>query len=339
MLCLAFARRKREITAKFVHLRFGSAATPVLIYAVRDTILANQTYSKAVNVRALETFFWVARLGSFRAAATHLNSTPSTLSARILELERMWGVSLFERQARGVCLTSRGSDLLVETERLLGDLARLECAVDNKDSLSGTVRIGCGEIASLTWVPALLKCLTHRYPDLLIDLDVDLSINLRRKLDRGDIDIGFIVGPIQNASLQVKHLIDFEMRWMVHKSLVKLGTLVDREIISRLPIVTLSRESDLYLRLQDQFRRDDIPPERLHVCSSVSCMIQLVGEGVAAAVLPACLTLGLSEVCELDCPSPMPVVSFVSAVQRRRMTPLLDTVEKLAVDTAAGWKP
>nr|WP_286298852.1 LysR family transcriptional regulator [Aminobacter sp. SS-2016] len=40
-----------------------------------------------MNLRFVETFVWVARLGSFRAAADRLNATQAAVSNRIASLE------------------------------------------------------------------------------------------------------------------------------------------------------------------------------------------------------------------------------------------------------------
>lgn len=72
-----------------------------------------------IELRNLETFVWIARLGSFRAAADRLNAAQSTLSARIDKLERQLGVPLFLRSGRRVTLSAKGRQLLDHAEQLL----------------------------------------------------------------------------------------------------------------------------------------------------------------------------------------------------------------------------
>jgi LysR family glycine cleavage system transcriptional activator len=56
----------------------------------------------------LRAFEAAARCGSFAAAATELNVTPSAISQHIRALEQRLGRSLFDRHANGVALTSTG---------------------------------------------------------------------------------------------------------------------------------------------------------------------------------------------------------------------------------------
>ena len=65
-----------------------------------------------IDLRNIETFFWVATLGGFRAAAEKLSATQPAISQRIASLESDLGVRLFDRDVRGIKLTAKGRELL-----------------------------------------------------------------------------------------------------------------------------------------------------------------------------------------------------------------------------------
>ena len=67
-----------------------------------------------MNFKRLETFIWVATLGSFRKAAEHQHTTQPAISNRIAALEDELGVRLFERESGHSKLTSKGQELLPE---------------------------------------------------------------------------------------------------------------------------------------------------------------------------------------------------------------------------------
>lgn len=67
----------------------------------------------------LETFSRAARLGSFSAAAEEGGVTHGAVSRQIGRLERWLGIPLFERQARGVCLTPEGMRFFARTQEAL----------------------------------------------------------------------------------------------------------------------------------------------------------------------------------------------------------------------------
>src|SRR5262249_51503225 len=80
--------------------------------------------SVLMNLRQLETFYWVAKLGSFSAAADRLNATQSTVSMRIQDLERDFGHTLFDRGRRGARITAMGRELMRYAEEVLRLSAR-----------------------------------------------------------------------------------------------------------------------------------------------------------------------------------------------------------------------
>ena len=58
------------------------------------------------HLRILRYVDEVARAGSIRKAADHLNVTSSAVNRRIMDLEEELGAPLFERRPRGVRLTA-----------------------------------------------------------------------------------------------------------------------------------------------------------------------------------------------------------------------------------------
>ncbi|KTR03701.1 LysR family transcriptional regulator [Aureimonas ureilytica] len=65
-----------------------------------------------ISLSAIRTFEAAARHGTFRAAASELNLSPSAVSHAIVKLERELGKPLFDRSARTIRLTSDGEVLM-----------------------------------------------------------------------------------------------------------------------------------------------------------------------------------------------------------------------------------
>ncbi|WP_378946581.1 LysR substrate-binding domain-containing protein [Mesorhizobium sp. ANAO-SY3R2] len=83
----------------------------------------------AERPEALPPLEWIrvyeaaARLGSFTAAAAELGLTQAAVSQRIRNLELRIGAQLFDRQARGVTLSTQGEAWLPHVQAALGQLA------------------------------------------------------------------------------------------------------------------------------------------------------------------------------------------------------------------------
>ena len=72
-----------------------------------------------MRIRNLDTFYWIATLGSFRAAAEQLHLTQPAVTARIQMLEQDLGAEVFLKDTRKADLTAAGRTLLPYAEKLI----------------------------------------------------------------------------------------------------------------------------------------------------------------------------------------------------------------------------
>lgn len=144
-----------------------------------------------VNFRQIETFVTIARLGSFRAAAEHLNSTQSTISVRMLELEQALGVVLFDRAARGASLTPKGRELIDKAEKVLALVGEMRLGAVGEE-VSGVVRLGVTEVVAVTWLPRMVSNLRESFPKLTLEIEVALTTRLLAKLTSGEVDAAIV---------------------------------------------------------------------------------------------------------------------------------------------------
>ena len=88
----------------------------------------------------------VARMGSIRKAAEHLNLTPSAMNRRIQDLETEVGTPLFERRPRGVKLTTAGEMFVRYARSQIADAGRMKSHVEDLRGLRrGPVLIACSQ--------------------------------------------------------------------------------------------------------------------------------------------------------------------------------------------------
>ena len=73
-----------------------------------------------MNLKQLEAFLWVARLGSFSKTAERLFTTQPAISSRIANLEDELRTVLFDREGGAVRITAAGHGLLPLAEDALG---------------------------------------------------------------------------------------------------------------------------------------------------------------------------------------------------------------------------
>jgi DNA-binding transcriptional LysR family regulator len=115
----------------------------------------------------------VARTGSIRKAADHLNVTASAVNRRIMDLEEELGALLFERRPRGVRLTAAGEVLVHYLREQDGEVERMKSQIEDLKGLRrGTVRIACSQALALDFLPREIAEFRKRHPLVAFDVKV-----------------------------------------------------------------------------------------------------------------------------------------------------------------------
>jgi DNA-binding transcriptional LysR family regulator len=147
-----------------------------------------------LDLQLLRTFITIAECGGFRSASERLHATQSTVSQQIKRLEAELGRPLFRRTTRSVALTHDGEALLGPARRLLQHEEDLRRQLTSP-RLSGTVRLGAVEEVASGALPATLGRFARLYPDVRLEVVVDVSAELIGQVDRNDLDLALAKRP------------------------------------------------------------------------------------------------------------------------------------------------
>lgn len=147
-----------------------------------------------LELDVLRTFVAIAETNSFSAAANAVFRTPSAVSMQIKKLEETLGRPMFSRDARAVSLTPDGEVLLGYARRLLA-INREAVAKFVVPEISGVVHIGSPDDVGDRILPMVLKRFAKTHPDISVDVVIDQSVNLRKRLDERRLDIALMTCP------------------------------------------------------------------------------------------------------------------------------------------------
>ncbi|GMG83961.1 LysR family transcriptional regulator [Paralimibaculum aggregatum] len=292
-----------------------------------------------MDLRQLETFRCVARLGSFTQAAHQLNTTQSNVSLRIADLERDLGVELLDRSRRQVRVTAKGRDLLRYAAEIALLVDELQMTVGNPRSISGSLRICAAELIALTWLPALIADLAKRYPRLEIDLEVGLSGDVPDRLRNGAIDIAFVPlaeQPEPDIAAEVLSTIrfgyhcapDFEMR---------AGPLSPDDFRA-LSVISLGPGSTISSIEQRWLGQASRQPQHLQRSNSMEISAGLIRSGLGVGLLPIDFYRdesrnGRLQVLQVD--PPIPLIPFYALHLAAGAPPIIDTIKAMAREASA----
>ncbi|WP_299771424.1 LysR family transcriptional regulator [uncultured Pseudoteredinibacter sp.] len=283
-----------------------------------------------MQIKNLISFVKVAQLGSFHAAAKQLHSSQPAISARINSLENELGVQLFERDASGTRLTSRGQQLL--------PLAQKMCSLqqDMKEQLRdvlperGIARIGVSDTLAHLWLTSMLSRWQERLPLMEFEICVDVSNNLNQQLLKHQLDLAFVVGPRQSDELCSEPLIEYPLCWVSSPSLAgNWHGQISLAELSKHPLLSFPRNSLPGSQLQRMLDEAELDEVRLHSCSSLANLLPLAEQGLGSALIPeaaASKALQNGKLEKLDVkpsPAPLPFISCWRADDDRHLAPLL----------------
>jgi DNA-binding transcriptional LysR family regulator len=145
-----------------------------------------------MDIHQLKTFVTVAREGSITRASTLLHLSQPAVSAHIKAIEDALGLTLFERTARGMTVTSDGRRLLAKAEQTLAahqDL--LAEAARSKTELTGNLRLGAGSTSNYQALGRLLTVFADRHPGVQVVLKNRTSNEILTDIRNGSLDAGF----------------------------------------------------------------------------------------------------------------------------------------------------
>ena len=141
-----------------------------------------------LDLELLRSFVSVVEAGGFTRAGERVHRTQSTVSQQIRRLEDDIGQPLLIRNGKDVTPTEAGEKLLSYARRLLS-LAEEARDVVARPAQEGAVRLGIPEDFAAYRLAKLLATFSRAHPTLRLDIRADQSLNLKRDLDRGELDL------------------------------------------------------------------------------------------------------------------------------------------------------
>ncbi len=237
------------------------------------------------NTEHLRTFLEVVHAGGVRRAALGLNLTQPAVSARIKLLEEALGVPLFDRTAGGVSLTRQGRALIRYAEQLEHLHDDVTAHVAAPDAIDDQLRLGVAESVAQSWLPQFITALHAAFPRVEIEIDVDVSTNLRDRLLGREIDLAFLMGPVSEATVVNVPLPGFDLAWYCAPDAAG----ADGDLIGRLPVITFARNTRPHRELRRALLERVGPKVQVFCSSSLSACFRLIEAGLGVGALPQVL--------------------------------------------------
>lgn len=259
------------------------------------------------NIQKYQAFVEVADAGSFTKAAETLAYSQSGISHMVSDLERDWGVALFERSRRGVVLTGDGARLLPEARALCESFRALEATVDEVRGLeTGLIRIGVFPSVAAHWIPRIIKRFNADYPGIDYKLRVSDYTEIEEWIAAGTVDCGFVMLPLRtDARLVVRALEEDEFLAVLPRDHeLASAEVFPVERLAELPLLSPASESDD--ELLEFLERWGVRQNPHFTSWDDRAILSMVEYGMGVSVLSRLMLRGLSQnVVTLPLPDPV----------------------------------
>ncbi|RVT89660.1 LysR family transcriptional regulator [Rhodovarius crocodyli] len=293
-----------------------------------------------VEFRSLEVFYWVATLRSFGRAAERLYTTQPAVSQRIAALEQELGGRLLERTRRAAVPTAKGQVLLEHADRLLQLRTEMLKAVAAPTAFSGLVRLGVSETVAQTWLPDFIERVSRAHPLVTFDIEVDLTVRMRRNLLRHELDLAILAGPISEPGFTDLELHPFEHAFAASPKLgIGRGRMAD-PLLSRHAFVTYPRSTPNYYQLQQVLRERTRRVPRIHVSASIATIIRMAVDGIGICVIPQAVMRAELARGDLELVDPgleLSPIRFTATCRTASEDALMPTLARMAVDVSRAY--
>jgi LysR family transcriptional regulator, hydrogen peroxide-inducible genes activator len=129
--------------------------------------------------------------------------TQPTLSMQIQKLEDELGVKLFDRTKQPVIPTEIGARIIAQARVVLREATLIQQLIsDQKDSMSGEIRVGIIPTLAPYLLPPLFKHMREKYPQLNLVIKETITEEVIQELKNNRLDCGLVVTPLKDSSIK-----------------------------------------------------------------------------------------------------------------------------------------
>ena len=241
-----------------------------------------------VTLKQISIFAKLAETQTMGEAANALGTSQPALSQQLAALEAALGIKLFERIPKGVTLTPGGRDLLGSAQAVLNAVREFGDAADRAaQRYVGTIRFGVSPTLGPYLMPAVIKTLHERYPGIRIFIREGIPDQHQSQLAAGQLDMILSPMPVEGRGLHAEPLFREPLHIVVPPDdPLNAGRPVDQREFADRTFLTLDHRHHYHRQLEGICRRFGAAILSDYEGTSLDALQQMVGSGVALAILP-----------------------------------------------------
>lgn len=232
--------------------------------------------------------------GNITKTAKKLYLSQPSLTYRIKQLEKEFGIILLHRGNKGITFTSEGEYMVKYAKKMIKELRNTYDTLANmSDTLEGTLRLGASSNFAHYELPSILEGFIDRHPDIDVQLKTGWSTDILDQLQEESIQAAFIRGDIKWNGGKV--LINEESMSVVSRNKIQMDDLPDLNYIKYHTDPLLKNTFDnWWMKNFDSPAHVSMEVDRIETCK------EMVKKGLGYSLMPNISLRGEHDLYTLD---------------------------------------
>lgn len=243
-----------------------------------------------MEIYQLELFLAVAQTGNLTRAAQDRGMSPAALSQQLSRLSSELGVALFEKNGRGIRLTSQGEAAFARARRVLDEVEGLRSSIGGgAERDRQPFHLATGATTLIHALQPALKGLKSLYPEAQIHVTVANTEEMVPGLVSGRFDLAIISLPLAEERIVARPLYDEELLLLrpSRKPLKGWGVgEIGVEELGEEPFLLYQPGSNMRELIDRRLHELGYVPKVTTEASDTEVLVRLVEAGYGQSILP-----------------------------------------------------
>ena len=264
-----------------------------------------------VNLNLYRIFCKVAQSKSYSEAAEKLGSSVANVSTQISNLEEQLNLKLFNRESKGVTLTTDGQELYDIVNKSISSFDFAEkMAKDKNDMESGCLKIGCASHFTSYYLMEKIEKVKKDFPKLNVKIVCEVDTNKMLELLKNHrVDFAITDAEISSSNVETKELLKIN-NIFVSKAPLKISDIKELEKLNCILNLENTRATK---QLKETLNKNNISIQADMMCDATEIRVDAVKRnmGIAYVIKEAVKNeLNNKELYEVELPIELPSIKL-----------------------------
>lgn len=241
-----------------------------------------------MEIRQVQFFLSIVNTGSFTAAADEHYISQSSLSKKIIALEKELQVTLFDRSKRNVFLTEAGERFLVHALKLDAVYKDTIIELDGYKNKPDILSIAAIPVITQYGITTQIAQFREQYPQIHLTLEEIDGLNILSAIAECRFDLAITRHNFLNQDLYESYEIYRDKLLVVvsKKNQHAIRTSISLKELSKDNFIVFDRVTDLHKLIMDECQEAGFEPTIFYSSHRKVSVFGLVGTNIGIALMP-----------------------------------------------------